>query len=300
VLQLGNSFLTTALQWIGCNNADFNYCFVNMKNIILMLRIKGWVMFFLKKKLHKLSFSVLIFSCLPQGYAETIAVFGDDKHVPVLYLDAHSKPSGALADLLLKISEITGDKYDLHLTSWSRAFERARAGEGAIVGISRNKERQNLFDFSDAIHEENIQMVVRKGKEFSFESLEDLKGKIMGGLVGGRATAPLDLASLDETLDVDLSQQSSVQLNQLLKGEIDVALISGDIEAGPDWVLSGDVYFSQKREEFVVLKPALMNKWLHFAVAKSMGKQAVIERMNLALRALQKKGELKLSLPQKN
>jgi hypothetical protein len=41
VLQLGYSFQITALQWIGCNNAVIKYCFVNIKNIILMLRIKG-------------------------------------------------------------------------------------------------------------------------------------------------------------------------------------------------------------------------------------------------------------------
>lgn len=243
-----------------------------------------------------ITFAALSFST---AMAETITVLGDDKYLPVLYLDQSNKPAGILAGLLRKLAERTGDTYDFQLSAWSRAFERARNGEGAILGIAKTNDRLNLFDFSEPLYEDSVQIIVRKDKEAFYQTLSDLKGKVIGGLSGVSYGDSVDAAIENGTLSVQRSTELNTQFSKLLNGKIDAALLSNETDA-PDWVLSSDAQSQAYRDEFVVLKAPLVSKWLYFAAAKVASKKMVIERLNSALNAMKKSGELKLFSPSRS
>jgi ABC-type amino acid transport substrate-binding protein len=224
--------------------------------------------------------------CGVTSSAETLTVYGDDNYLPVIY-SQDGKPSGALVNILHKVSERTGDVYDIQLFPWKRAYELARSGSGAIVGISLTNERREIFDFSEPIYNDDIQIVVLKGHEFTFNRLEDLKGKSVGGVLGASYGEVVDKAIQDGLFKVDRDVGQAGRLRKLMAGRIDAAFI-GNGSAGLEAVLQSDPQLASKRASFVVLKTPLTRDPLHLAAAKSLDKKAVIERFNAAVRNLQK------------
>ena len=221
------------------------------------------------------------------AYAETLLVYGDDSYPPILYSGADGQPTGVLADILRKVSERTGDTYELQLFPWKRAYERARTGHAAIVGISRNSERLAQFDFSDPLYFDDIQIVVKKGQEFPFGQLSDLKGKTVGGVLGASYGEVVDAAIRDGLFKVDQDVGQRGRLHKVLLGRVNAALIGNGTE-GFDMVLRSDPELQARRGDFLILGTPLTRDLLHLAAAKSMNKKALIERFNQALRDLQK------------
>jgi polar amino acid transport system substrate-binding protein len=232
--------------------------------------------------------------CIPV-WAEELIVYGDDNYAPVIHVRA-GKPAGALVDLLRKVSERTGDTYTVQLFPWKRAFETAREGRGALIGVSLNAERATVFDFSDPVYNDDIQIVTRKGHEFAFEQLTDLKGKVLGGVLGASYGEQVDAAIRDGVFKVDRDVSQVNRLNKLLAGRMDAALIGNGIE-GFESVLQADPQLAAKRGQFSILAKPLTRDPLYLAIPKSMGKKPVLDRFNKAVRELQKSGALRRVTP---
>lgn len=228
--------------------------------------------------------------------AETLVVYGDDNYLPVIHLDAAGKPAGVLVDILRKVSARNGDTYDIQLFPWKRAYELARRGGGAVVGVSLTAERSDLFDFSDPIYNDDIQIIVRSGHVFPFETISDLRGKTLGGVIGASYGDLVDNAIQDGLFKVDRDVGQAGRLRKLLLGRIDGAIIGNGL-AGFEAVLQSEPELLAQRNQLVILKTPLARDPLYLAVAKSMNQRDVIERFNKALRELQRSGALP-KLPQ--
>lgn len=224
-------------------------------------------------------------------HAETLVVYGDDNYLPVIYHDAAGKPAGVLVDILRKVSDRSGDTYDIQLFPWKRAYELARRGSGAVVGVSLTAERSEIFDFSDPIYNDDIQIVVRKGYEFKFNQISDLRGKTLGGVIGASYGDLVDRAIKDEQFKVDRDIGQASRLRKLLLGRIDGAII-GNGTAGYEAVLHSEPDLLAQVNRLQVLKTPLARDPLYLATPKSMRKKEVIDRFNKALHELQKSGAL--------
>ena len=202
------------------------------------------------------------------AWADEIIVFGDDNYAPVIHLQA-GKPAGVLVDLLRKVAERTGDTYTVQLFPWKRALETAKAGRGALIGVSLNAERAGVFDFSDPVYDDDIQIVTLKGREFGFDKLADLKGKVLGGVLGASYGEQVDTAIRDGVFKIDRDVSQVNRLNKLLAGRMDAALIGNGIE-GFESVLQSDPQLVAKRGQFSVLAKPLTRDPLYLAIPKSM------------------------------
>jgi polar amino acid transport system substrate-binding protein len=218
--------------------------------------------------------------------AETLLVYGDDSYPPVIYSD-NGKPTGVLVDILRKVSARTGDTYEVRVFPWKRAYEHARAGRAAVVGVSKTTDRMAEFDFSDAIYFDDIQIVVKRGREFPYAQLGDLKGKTVGGVLGASYGNVVDAAIKDGLFKMDQDTGQKGRLHKVLLDRVDAAFIGNGAE-GFDMVVRSDPELQARRAELVVLGTPLTRDPLHLAVAKSMNKKALIERFNIALREVQK------------
>lgn len=221
--------------------------------------------------------------------AERLVIYGDDAYPPVIYLD-HGKPAGILPAIFSRLQKDTGDQYELVLVPWKRALYESQQGRGGITTISWNKERDRIYDFSEPIYYDDIQLVVLKGKEFAFKQLQDLKGKKLGGAAGASYGEEIDSAISSGLLKIDRDPNQDVRLRKLLFGRIDVALI-GNGNAGLNRILDSVPDLKAKRSQFVALPQPLTRDPLYLAFAKSMHKQAAIQRFNQALKALKKTPE---------
>jgi ABC-type amino acid transport substrate-binding protein len=225
------------------------------------------------------------------AHAETLLVYGDDAYQPLIS-SQNGKPAGVLVDILRKVSERSGDTYELQLFPWKRAYELARNGSGAVVGISMTEERRALFDFSDSLYSDDIQIVVLTGREFPFKQLGDLQGKTMGGVLGASYGDTVDKAIAQGLFKMDRDIGQAGRLHKLLAQRMDGALI-GNGQAGFDAVLDSDPVLASRRHQFSILKTPLTIDPLYLAAAKGMNKKAVIERFNKALHELHRSGALR-------
>lgn len=115
--------------------------------------------------------------------------------------------------------------YTVKLYPWKRAYINALSGEGAVIGLSKNSERLKLFDYSDPLFYGDLMVVVKKGKESPFQTIPDLKGKVIGVDRGSSYGDAFDQAVADRTLEIYEYSKPANALKMLLAGRIDAILI---------------------------------------------------------------------------
>jgi polar amino acid transport system substrate-binding protein len=221
--------------------------------------------------------------------ADDVVVYGDNAYAPVSYLDG-GKPAGIFPVIFNRLSKDTGDHYEFVLWPWKRALRESLRGTGGITNFSWTEERDKLYDFSEPIYFDDIQLVVLKGKEFPFYEIKDLKGKVAGGAAGASYGEEVDKAIADGIFSVDRDDNQGFRMRKLLAGRIDVAII-GNGTAGFELLLSLDPELKAMRSKFVVLPHPLTHDPLYLAFAKTMHMKPTLERFNHALAAFKKTAE---------
>lgn len=223
--------------------------------------------------------------------AEKLVVRGDDSYPPVIH-SHNGRPSGFLVTILQRVAVLTGDQYDIQLSPWKRAYEMASRGEGGVIGVSFNQERAKLFDFSKPVYDDDIQIVTLKTRTFTYNRLEDLRGKTIGGVLGASYGDSVDSALASGLFVVERDVGQAGRLRKLLAGRLDAAFIGNGV-AGLDGVMNSHDDLRTNRAKFSVLATPLTRDPLHLAFAKSMNKREALDRFDAAVDKLRKSGELK-------
>lgn len=233
---------------------------------------------------------LLLLAALGPVQAETLVVLGDDAYAPVVFA-RDGKPAGVLVRILEQAQALTGDRYDIRLSPWKRAYELAARGEGGVVGVSFNQDRAKNFDFSKPFYDDDIQVVTLKDKTFAYSQLGDLKGKTIGGVNGASYGEEVDSAITKGLFVVERDVGQAGRLRKLLAGRLDAAFI-GNGAAGLETAINSDPELRANRARFVTLPKPLAKDPLHLAFAKSMDKSAAVARFDAAIDKMRKSGEL--------
>ena len=139
---------------------------------------------------------MLLLSCLSmlsraEGDVETL-IFYDD-FPPFSYL-VDGQPKGLFIDVVTAIFDDMGEAYEIKSYPIKRALLSASKGQGIVVGILKNEERQKIFDYSSSFYIEKSMLFVSKGHTFPFSSVNDLKGKRVGVKLGWSYGSKFDQA----------------------------------------------------------------------------------------------------------
>jgi polar amino acid transport system substrate-binding protein len=231
----------------------------------------------------------LLLSTATTAFAEKVVVYGDDANAPVMYLD-QGKAKGILPDIFARLSKDTGDTYELILVPWKRALQESMRGKGGIANFSYTKERADLYDFSEPIYIDDLKLVVLKNHEFTFNKIEHLKGKTVGGAAGASFGEEIDKAINDGTIVIDRDPHQLSRMLKLLRGRIEVAIIGG---AAFDLLLVSNPELAANKSKFIALPNPLANDSLHLAFIKSMNMKPILARFNKALIDFKKSKEYK-------
>ena len=208
-------------------------------------------------------------------------ILGNDSKRPKYYLN-NGQPEGILVDIMRYFQTESEHALDIRLMPWRRAYQHALNGEGGIIGLSKNRERLALFDYSDVVYYDDILLVVSIGNEFPFESVEDLKGKTIGVERGasygdefekGRHT----IFRIDEDNDVVL------RLKKLLGGRFDAALIGPGV-AGVHAAIRSDPQLLERKDEFRILPKPFCRDPNYLGFAKRMQMGAFLKAFNERLK----------------
>ncbi|WCE31435.1 substrate-binding periplasmic protein [Vibrio sp. SCSIO 43137] len=108
---------------------------------------------------------------------------------------------------------------------WKRALELTRMGKyDGLLGVYYTESRVSDFVFSDTILKTREVFYFRSSKHNNYQSLQDLRGKVIGGL---RGTAPLEDLK-DYKLDIIINDITDEErgILQLHAKRIDLMLIN--------------------------------------------------------------------------
>ncbi|MDP1978562.1 ABC transporter substrate-binding protein [Undibacterium sp.] len=190
-------------------------------------------------------------------------------------------------------------KFEIRRYPWTRLLINAKAGEGIIFGLSKNRERLQTYQFSEAIYANYVWLVTRSDATFSYNSMLDLKGKTIGIV---RGTSYGDEFDSQRNVLFQVEEDTSshgARLKKLVNKRMDV-MIFGDRRAQADEIeqlllriLRKESSTADKTLEqgFKVLpKPMLVDE-LHFAAVGSQY-QVWIRKLNAAILAGKKSGEI--------
>lgn len=90
------------------------------------------------------------------------------------------------------IEETAKVDLDIRRYPWRRVLHNGENGEGLIFGIYKTPERLKLFHFSEPVYSDKVWLVSRCDNTFNFTTLQDLKGKSIGIVLGSSAGDEFD------------------------------------------------------------------------------------------------------------
>lgn len=225
---------------------------------------------------------------LGMAHAETLVVYGSDRFPPISYLEA-GKAEGIFPKILRRLQAETGDIYDIRLAPWARVMRMASSGEGAAANLSWNSERAEIYDYSVPLYVSEVVVVVRKGREFPFETLQDLKGKLIGLGLGSSYGDAVDEAIAKGVFAVDRDADQQSRMLKLLAGRVDAVFVGSGRE-GVRYMLESEPELRGRIDQFAVLPKAVRSDPLYLGYLKSAGKKPAIERLNKAFLRLKAQG----------
>jgi polar amino acid transport system substrate-binding protein len=221
-------------------------------------------------------------------FAEPLLVVGNINLPPMSYLeDGTAKGFGV--EITQAVLEEAGVNYQIRLMPWARAYEMAKNNKGVVFGMYWTKERADIFDYTDSLWEEKIVLVTKKGKEFPFQNIYDLRGK---KIVLQRRTRPGDEFSeaLNKNIFKIVANNDPISRLKLLSYERADAGVFNPGAAAVSWNarLAG-----LKFEDFTVLAKPLAVEEKHIGFAKSSVAPELLDDINKAIKKLTLDGTIK-------
>lgn len=231
-------------------------------------------------------FFILSLILPPALYAENIIVFGNESKPPKFWLDSEG-PHGILVDILRSTEQELGVSFDIQGYPWARAYLYSIHGEGAIVGLSKTDERLELFDYSTAIYNDPVIMVVKRGKEFVFNDLTELQGKRVAACRGCSYGPAYE--KLKKNLILVEDNNNISRLKMLLIDRVDVAIINpGSYALKQICQDNPDLNY----EDFSVLPKPLTIDTNHLSFSKTLNRKKFINRFDRIFMKKLESGEI--------
>lgn len=191
-----------------------------------------------------------------------------------------------------------GIVFEIHMYPWARAELNAINGQGLAFGLPKTAQRLRALRYSDPAAANNVWLVTRSDATFTYNSLEDLRGKTVGAVRGfnygedferGRGTI--------FRVDDDISSRAT-RLTRLMLKRIDVLVLyqpnsqsASEVEASVRAFMAERIKSigSAANADFSVLpKPMATGSQLYFAIARERD-HGMIDRINAVLARLRQK-----------
>ncbi|MBY0572517.1 MAG: ABC transporter substrate-binding protein [Undibacterium sp.] len=121
----------------------------------------------------------LLFSCALPSFAhtgQTVRLFLQES------LDSRGRQlpiDPKLAQILSYIEHESGMRFEPILLPWKRAQTETLQGNGIIYGFSKSEERLQKYDYSKALITERVWAITYGNPKPNFNTVEDLRGKIV-------------------------------------------------------------------------------------------------------------------------
>ena len=212
--------------------------------------------------------------------AEKYIVASDCTWPPFEMLNDQKQPTGFAIDYIRAVAKAAGFEVENRNIAWDGIFGGVATGQYDIVASSTTitEERQKQFDFSDPYFEIVQAVILPAGK--SIKSLEDLKGKKIGGQV---ATTGI-FVMRKSGISCELKEYDDVGLaiQDLVGGRIDAVICDNAVAK----------YYAHKKKDYldkITIAYETEDKELYgFTVKK--GRTDLVNKLNEGIRKVKESG----------
>ncbi len=213
-------------------------------------------------------FCVMVLACLTSiinaQACQVLRVAGENDWLPVAYINKDTgEPEGIAYDFAKIVGKELNIPVELDATlPWKRVLNYLELGKiDMVASLYWTKERDAKYRYTKSYHKNEARVFVVKGKEFSFEKLEDLMGRV-GGLTLGSYGEEFDIFANQHKLHLDRKKSLKQLTKKLLAGRYDYFILDylngmlflqesglqGQIVALPHPVSAAAVYFALSRQ----------------------------------------------------
>ena len=218
--------------------------------------------------------------------SEELLIMGYDSGPPKYYVE-NGEQKGLVVDLVRWVLDDMDRPHRMELVPWKRAYTSALRGNSGVIGLSMNSERLEIFDYSDPLFSEDLMVIVKKGREFPFETVEDLKGKVVAVGRGASYGDEYDEAVEEGVFEVSSFTRPAHGLRMMLAERVD-ALLLGPGKYGLKRVLEADGELQM--HQFSILPVPFKRDAKYLGFHKSREMKPFFEKFNKALKKARDSG----------
>ena len=227
-----------------------------------------------------------------QGAARDLIACGHPAYPPVSWV-ADGELRGLAPMLVRELFGELGLNVRLEaFGNWKRCLLEVREGRADIVVAAyRNREREQLFDFSaQYVVADPIVLFVRRDRPFVFNDWVDLRGRTVGLLLGDSFGERFDRFA-ETSLQVERVSTGRQNVRKLVLGRIDFIPIGRDSGRLQSHRLGYDA-------QVMALPQVLVTEYYHVAVRKGSELEALLPAIDRRLAALHADGSIERRLQQ--
>lgn len=214
---------------------------------------------------------------------DVLTVFVDSNYPPYMYELEGTLADGLYPRLLQEVVNQAGEKVAVKAYPWKRALIYSEEGKGAVAGAYKNAERLKFYDYSNSLYQEKLVLFVNKNKPFEFNSIADLKGKVVGVNRGWSYGQEFDDARANKLFDVNIRNHPDENFKMLALGRIDCLIL--DKQSGDSFIKIMGI-----KDQVVSLPNAFSVNDGYLIVPKKMKMAGFIAKFNAALEQIKKDG----------
>lgn len=197
---------------------------------------------------------------------------------------------GPVIEISVEAFRRSGVATEVVFMPWARILKEGENAKCAILGIWRNSQRDQQFDYTLSILEQELGFFVRRNSSYKTSDTEqgNKLAKLVIGVERGSYVSPV-LEGKGYTFDI--ANSLLLNLRKLAKGRIDLAYGN---KASGEYMINAE---ADLRGQLIWVSPALESKAIYLAFSKNHpNKDQLIEAYNLGLSSMKADGSFKKTL----
>jgi len=203
---------------------------------------------------------------------------GNHNIPPMVYLK-DSKSVGVVVDLAHALAERSGITIEIQAMDWTEAQSKVLSGEAdALLQINRNKEREELYDFSKKLVKSDF-CIFRNNKRIDIQNINSLFGSSVGVEENGYPKLLLQKYPQIKIIIIDSWKRGFELINA---GEIDALIVDR-------WVGEYELILNHIKGITVIDKPVESN---YSAIAVKKGNRQLLVKINEGLEKIREDGSM--------
>jgi polar amino acid transport system substrate-binding protein len=204
----------------------------------------------------------------------------------------------ASAELLAYIEKSLNIRFEVKRVPWKRAMDNALRNDIVLMGMSITTERAKKYAFSEPINANGNWLITRCDATFTFDSLQDLRGKLIGVVNGTSAGEAFDL-QMNKTFRIENDTGAGIsRLKKLMAKRMDALVwygITSDVKEmqyllNRNYAMQNFDNDTGNPQPFCVLPKPISVVTNHFAMRINPDNQKLLARINQALSKGRKEG----------